>query len=260
VTALELRAVGVTAGGRAVLADVSLAVAPGEWAALVGPNGAGKTTTLRAIAGLVSHAGTVLIGGTDAAALGRRARARRVAVVPQVPVTPPDMSVADYVRLGRTPHLAPLAREGAADRAAAAQALGRLDLAGLAGRPMGTLSGGERQRAVLARALAQEPRVVLLDEPTSALDLARQQQVLELVDGLRRGDGLTVVAAMHDLTSVALYADRVHLLSGGRLVVSGAPREVLREDLLGAHYGAAVRVLDAGGELVVVPGRAGVAA
>jgi iron complex transport system ATP-binding protein len=108
---------------------------------------------------------------------------------------------------------------------------------------------------VLARALAQEADVLLLDEPTSALDLARQQQVLELVDGLRRQDGLAVLAAMHDLTAVSLYADTVHLLSRGRLVASGPPRAVLRADLLSEHYGAGIRVLDDDGDLVVVAAR-----
>jgi iron complex transport system ATP-binding protein len=254
-TGVTLGGLRVTLGERAIVDDVTLAVSAGEWAALIGRNGAGKTTTLRAIAGLVAHGGTVRIGAADAAALGRRERARRVALVPQAPVTPADMTVGDYVLLGRTPHTGWFGHESASDRAAASRALARLDLTALARRAIGSLSGGERQRAVLARALAQEAGVVLLDEPTSALDLARQQQVLELVDDLRREAGLAVLAAMHDLTSVSLYADRVHLLSAGRLVASGAPREVLRPELLSEHYGAAVRVLDHEGELVVVPAR-----
>jgi iron complex transport system ATP-binding protein len=161
------------------------------------------------------------------------------------------------VLLGRTPHAGSFGGAGRRDRAAADRALERLDLVMFARRAVGSLSGGERQRAVLARALAQEARVILLDEPTSALDLARQQQVLELVDGLRREEGLTVLAAMHDLTAVAQYADRVHLLSGGRLVASGTAREVLRADLLGEHFGATVQVLDHDGALVVVPVRSG---
>jgi cobalamin transport system ATP-binding protein len=131
----------------------------------------------------------------------------------------------------------------------------RLELTEFAERPVGSLSGGERQRAVLARALAQEAEVLLLDEPTSALDLARQQQVLELVERLRREDGLAVLAAMHDLSAVALYADDVHLLGAGRLVASGAAREVLHADVLSEHYGAAIRVLDHDGELVIVAAR-----
>jgi iron complex transport system ATP-binding protein len=185
----------------------------------------------------------------------RRERARRVAMVPQIPTTPPDMTVRAYVLLGRTPYVGYFGGESGADRAAADRALARLELEPLAHRPLGSLSGGERQRAVLARALAQEADILLLDEPTSALDLARQQQVLELVDGLRHEDGLAVLAAMHDLTAVALYADDVHLLGGGRLVASGPARAVLRADVLAEHYGAAIRVLDHDGELVVVAAR-----
>ena len=255
-TALALDGLSVALGGRAVVDGISLAVAEGRWAALIGPNGAGKTSTLRAVAGLVRHGGRVLVGGADATGVHRRKRAQRVALVPQLPTTPPEMTVREYVLLGRTPHVGYFSSEGRSDRAAAAQALARLELAAFAERRLGSLSGGERQRAVLARALAQEAGVLLLDEPTSALDLARQQQVLELVDDLRRQDGLAVLAAMHDLTAVSLYADDVHLLDRGRLVASGAARDVLRADLLTAHYGAAIRVLDHDGELVVVAARA----
>jgi iron complex transport system ATP-binding protein len=255
VSALELREVSVALGGRTVVHDVSLSVAAGQWAALVGANGSGKTTTLRAIAGFVRHDGRVLVSGVEAAGLRRRERARLIAVVPQLPATPPDMTVREYVLLGRTPHTGYFGGEGRADRAAVEGAIARLDLGTLADRPLGWLSGGERQRAVLARALAQEAGVLLLDEPTSALDLARQQQVLELVDALRREDGLAVLAAMHDLTAVSLYADEVHLLGGGRLVASGAARDVLRDDVLSEHYGAAIRVLEEDGGLVVVPAR-----
>jgi iron complex transport system ATP-binding protein len=256
----ELRSLSVTLEGEAIVRDVSLTAAAGDWAALIGPNGAGKTTLLRAVAGLLAHRGTVLLDGADAAGLGRRERARRIAVVPQSPAVPPHMSVREYVLLGRTPHAGAFGGLGARDRAAARRALERLELGAFADRAVASLSGGERQRAVLARAVAQEARLVLLDEPTSALDLARQQQVLDLVDALRREEGNAVLAAMHDLTGVAQYADRVHLLSGGRLVASGPPAAVLRADVLGEHFGAAVRVIEDDGELIVVPVRAGVAA
>jgi iron complex transport system ATP-binding protein len=252
---LRIEALAVELGRRTVLDRISLEVERGRWAALIGPNGAGKTTLLRAIAGLVSHCGTVLLDGADGAGLSRRERARRVAVVPQDPVVPPAISVRDYVLLGRTPHVGYFGVERDRDRRAADRALARLGLEAFAKRWMGTLSGGERQRVVLARALAQEARILLLDEPTSALDLARQQQVLELVDRLRRDEGLTVVTAMHDLTLAASYADQVHLLSEGRLVASGAPAEVLRSRLLGEHFGATVRVFDHDGQIVVMPFR-----
>jgi iron complex transport system ATP-binding protein len=254
-SALSLDRLSVALARRTVVADLSLSVQAGRWGALIGANGAGKTTTLRAVAGFVRYGGRILVSGVDAAGLRRRERARLIAVVPQIPTTPPDMTVREYVLLGRTPYTGYFGGSGRGDRVATDRAIERLDLAAFAERPLGSLSGGERQRAVLARALAQEAAILLLDEPTSALDLARQQQVLELVDELRRSDGLAVLAAMHDLTAVSLYADEVHLLGRGRLVASGAPRDVLRAEVLTEHFGAAIRVLDDGGELVVVPAR-----
>ena len=254
-TAIALDGVTVTLGGRPVVRDVEAVVEHGEWVALIGPNGAGKTTLLRAIAGLVRHDGAVSLLGRPAASLDRRQRARAVAVVPQAPETPPWLTVAEYVLMGRTPHLGPLARESAADRDSAARALGLLELDSLADRPLGTLSGGERQRAVVARAVAQQASIVLLDEPTAALDIGHQQQALELLDGLRAREGLTLVAAMHDLTLAAQYADRVVLLSDGRIVADGAPVDVLTEETLAEHYGATVRVVTVDDRLAVLATR-----
>ena len=254
-TAIGLHGVTVELGGRAVVDRVSASVERGEWVALIGPNGAGKTTLLRAIAGLLRHDGRVSLLGRDAATLDRRERARLLAVVPQTPETPPWLTVAEYVLMGRTPHLGPLARESAADRDAAWHALERLQLEELAERPLGTLSGGERQRAVVARALAQEASIVLLDEPTAALDIGHQQQALELLDDLRGPDGLTLVAAMHDLTLAAQYADRVLMLSDGGIVADGPPVEVLTEAMLAEHFGAAVRVVTVDQRLAVLPTR-----
>ena len=165
------------------------------------------------------------------------------------------MTVAEYVLLGRTPHLGPLAKEGTRDRVVAARALDRLDLLRYRGRLLGTLSGGERQRVVVARALAQEARIVLLDEPTASLDIGHQQQALELLDVLRAESGLTLVAAMHDLTLAAQYADRMVLLDDGRVVADGAPPDVLTERLIGAHYEAAIQVVDVDGQIAVIPSR-----
>ena len=254
-TAIELDRVTVTLGGRAVVDAVDLWVAEGEWVALIGPNGAGKTTMLRAIAGLVPFAGTIALHGRSTREMQRREIARAVAVVPQDPSTPPWMTVAEYVLLGRTPHLGALAREGAGDHLAAARALDRLDLLGYGDRLLGTLSGGEKQRAVVARALAQEARIVLLDEPTAALDIGHQQQALELLDDLRGQSGLTLVAAMHDLTLAAQYADRMVLLDEGRIVADGPPAEVLTEALIAEHYTATIEVVDVGGRIAIVPSR-----
>ena len=257
-TALTLRDLSVELGGSPILDDITGSVDHGEWVTVIGPNGAGKSTLLRAVAGLVPRKGAVEIGGEDGASLGRRDLARRVALVPQIPELPPSMTVAEYVLLGRTPHQGYLAREGAHDLEIADAALLRLDLVDFASRRLGTLSGGERQRAVLARALAQQAPILLLDEPTNALDVGRGQQALELVDALRREAGLTVLAAMHDLTLAGQYADRLLLLDGGRIVAAGAVPDVLTDELISRHYGAFVRVLrDDDGRVVVVPVRHG---
>jgi iron complex transport system ATP-binding protein len=255
VSSIALERVVVEAGGRRLVDDVSLTIEPGSWVSLLGPNGAGKTTLLRVLAGLRRFSGTVRLGGRSLAELGRREAARQVALVPQIPILPPAMSVGDYVLLGRTPHLGVLAREGAGDRRAASDALGRLELDALAERALASLSGGELQRAVLARALAQAAPILLLDEPTTALDIGHQQQVLELVDELRHDHHLTVVATMHDLTLAAQYGDRVALLDDGKLLATGTASEVFTEPGLAALYGARVRVLRDGDSLVVVPVR-----
>jgi iron complex transport system ATP-binding protein len=254
-SAIALDGVSVSLGGKVVVRDVHLQVEQGEWVALIGPNGAGKTTLLRAIAGLVRHDGAIALEGSPVAGLSRRERARRVAVVPQEPEIPPWLTVSEYVLLGRTPHLGPLAREGVHDGDAAARALVELDLYGLRDRTLGTLSGGERQRVVVARALAQEASIVLLDEPTAALDIGHQQQALEVLDELRVAGGLTLVAAMHDLTLAAQYADRVVLLDDGAVVADGRPEAVLTEELLGVHYGTTVRVVTVDERVAVLPRR-----
>jgi iron complex transport system ATP-binding protein len=253
--AIKLRSVSVTLGGKRVVDEVDASVATGEWLALIGPNGAGKTTLLRAIARLLPFEGQIALAGTPLAELPRSELARMLAVVPQEPSTPSWMTVSEYVLLGRTPYLGAFAKEGERDREAAARALARLDLLAYRGRRLGTLSGGEKQRVVVARALAQEARIVLLDEPTSALDIGHQQQALELLDVLRAEDGLTLVAAMHDLTMASQYADRMLLLERGRVAADGSPADVLTEALVAGHYGASVDVVAVGGALAVVPRR-----
>jgi iron complex transport system ATP-binding protein len=252
---IELRAVTVELGGVRVVDQVDVTVPDGEWLALIGPNGAGKTTLLRAIARLVPFSGEIALAGRPVTALSRSEVARLVAVVPQEPATPPWLTVAEYVLLGRTPHLGPLAKESARDRDAAARSLARLDLLSFADRRLGTLSGGEKQRVVVARALAQEAAIVLLDEPTAALDIGHQQQALELLDGLREESGLTLVSAMHDLTLAALYADRMVLLDSGRVAADGEPGNVLTEEAIARHYGASIDVVPVNGRIAVVPRR-----
>jgi len=258
VTAVELRGVSVDLDRRPVLRDLDLTVPGGARLGLIGPNGSGKTTLLRAVAGLVPHRGQVQIGDAPPGSLSRRELARRIALVPQAPAVPAGITVSDYVLLGRTPYIPYLGTETRRDLAIVADVLDHLDLGAFAGRALDSLSGGERQRAVLARALAQQAPVLLLDEPTTGLDVGHQQQVMELVDTLRRDLELTVVSAMHDLTLAGQFADQLVLLDRGRVAAAGPPRAVLTEEVIARHYHASVRVLeDPGGGTVVVPVRAG---
>ncbi|MEO3871354.1 ABC transporter ATP-binding protein [Nonomuraea sp. B12E4] len=239
---IETAGLSVRLGDREVLGEVDLRVRGGDWLAIIGPNGAGKSTLLKAVMGLVAHRGSVTLDGRPGAGLKPRERARLLAYAPQAPALPPDMTVFDYALLGRTPYIPYLGRESRHDRDVTESVLDRLDLTALAMRRVGELSGGERQRVVLARALAQQAPVLLLDEPTTALDLGHQQQVLELVDRLRRADGLTVVTTLHDLTVAGLYADALLLLADGRAAALGEPDEVLTEELVGRHFDAHVKI------------------
>jgi iron complex transport system ATP-binding protein len=253
---IVLEELSVHYDGVCAVSSVTSTVATGEWVALIGPNGAGKTSLLRSIAGLVDYRGSIRLGGVPLAELGRRRLSQLVSYVPQNPEIPADMTVADYVLLGRTPHISYLGSEGAGDRRAASDVLERLALSALADRELDTLSGGELQRLVLARALAQEAPILLLDEPTSALDLGRRVEALELVDSLRRERELTVVSAMHDLTLAGQFAQRLLLLVDGRVAADGPPPVVLDEQLLAARFGHGVTVLRTPeGEIVVVPTR-----
>ena len=252
-TQLEVRSLGVRIDKSVLLRDVDLAVYAGEWVGLIGPNGAGKTTLLHAITGLVDSVGAVHVGGDDIADLPPLRRARRVALVPQRPVVPAGMEAFSYVLLGRTPHLGYLASEGRHDVQVALEAMEELGVDDLAHRDIATLSGGELQRVVLARALAQQADVLLLDEPTSALDVGNQQQVLEVIDGLRSLRGLTVLSAIHDLTLAAQFCDRLVLLSDGEVAATGRPDEVLTEETIRVHYDANVNIVWIGDQLAVIP-------
>jgi iron complex transport system ATP-binding protein len=242
-----LRGVEIAYESEVVVSGLDLSVSSGEWLALIGPNGAGKTSILRAIARLVAYSGEIRIGTQVVADMSGRELARRVAMVMQEPHMPEGMSVSQYVLLGRSPHLAYFGKEGRGDQRVVADILERLALGRLAARRLDHLSGGERQRAAIARALAQQAPVLLVDEPTSSLDVGRQQEVLELIDGLRAEQGLTVIAAMHDLTLAGQYAHRLALLVAGKLVAVGSPAEVLTEPAIADHYGAQVRVLQLNG-------------
>ena len=229
--------------GRPVLHGVSLEVHAGEIVALVGPNGAGKSTLVRAISGIVpASGGTIRIGEVDLVRLRPVERARLVAVVPQAVSLPEAFTVAEIVLMGRTPYLPLWAGEGKRDCEIAWEAMRRTAVEKLADRRAGELSGGERQRAVIARALAQEPRVLLLDEATAHLDLKHQVAVLELVRSLARQHGLAVLATLHDLNQAALYADRVALLVEGRIVAAGPAGHVFAAQALEEAFGVRIAV------------------
>ena len=255
-SSLAFDQVGVRYGKTVALQAFTDHVRPGEWLCLIGPNGAGKSSVLRTVAGLARHTGTITVDGAPLFERSPRRRAALVAFVPQAPLMPDDMTGQEYVLLGRNPYIAYFGSETKHDRALVRDVLGRLDLLSFADRPLGTLSGGERQRLVIARAVAQEAPILLLDEPTSALDIGHQQQALELVDRLRRENGLTVVSAMHDLTLAGLYADRLVMLNEGYTVAGGTPAEVLRAETLSEFYGVSVTVMHApDGTVAVVPKR-----
>lgn len=254
-TGVGFKDVSVRLDGKPIISDLDLYIPADSWLGIIGPNGAGKTTLLRALTGAVPVSGSIEIGEASISGLDRRSLARMIAYVPQLPYIPRAMQVIDYVLMGRTPYISYFGVEKSSDVRVVEEVLARLDLVEFADRPLGSLSGGELQRVVLARALAQKAPILVLDEPTSALDVGHQQQVLELVDQLRREHELTVISAMHDLTLAGQFADRLVLLRDGRIVAHGTADQVLTERAISVHYGASVKVVRDNGTVIVVPTR-----
>ncbi|WP_116950986.1 ABC transporter ATP-binding protein [Jiangella endophytica] len=237
---LRLDRLTVTIDGADLVRDLSLDVADGTVVGLIGPNGSGKSTALRCVyRALRPTRGTVWIGGDDLAGLGRRDGARRIAALTQQGGSDLDFTVEEVVALGRAPHQRGNQPLTARERELCRTAMRRLDLLHLAGRGVLSLSGGERQRVLVARALVQEPRVLVLDEPTNHLDVRHQIELL----GMLRGAGLTVLVVLHDLNLAAAVCDRIGVLDGGRLVAAGDPAGVLTEALVRDVFGVAATVV-----------------
>jgi iron complex transport system ATP-binding protein len=249
---LATRALVLSVGGRIVLSDVSLGIGACSLVAVVGANGAGKTTLLRALAGLVTpHAGSVTLDGRALADWEPGALGRQVAYLPQDRLAHWPLAVRDIVALGRLPHAGTRGNGPAEDRAAVGAALATFDLEGLAARPVTELSGGERARVLIARAFAQEARILIADEPTAGLDPAHQLGLFERFVELTRRGG-SVIVALHDLGLAARFAHRIVLLAGGRIVAAGPARDTLTEANLAAAYGVRARLAEVDGVPVVV--------
>lgn len=241
---LAFHGVRLDYGARRVLDGIDCTIAPGELACLVGPNGAGKTTLLRLATGLLRPtAGRVELDGEPVAAISRDRLARTVAVVPGQAALPFSMRVEEVVALGRIPHEARFTGPSPADRDAVDRAMARAGIEHLRGRDARELSLGERQLVLIATALAQEGRLLILDEPTVHLDLRHQVEILQLLAGLARRDGITVVAVLHDLGLAAAIFPRLVLLHEGRVAADGPPAEVLAPERVRRVYGVDPRYL-----------------
>ncbi len=241
--ALAMERLAFAYGRTPILAGLDLSVATGTITGILGPNGSGKTTLVRlASAALRPSAGCITLFGSDLASLPDRERARSVAVVPQETHPIFEFTVEEVVRMGRAPHLGLLGLERPGDLRISREAMERCEVAHVRGRSFRALSGGERQRVMLARALAQEARLLLLDEPTAFLDLKHRLAVYALLGRLHRDSGLTVVVVSHDINLAARHCDRLVLLRCGSIAADGTPAEVLRPEPIRSVYEIDVEV------------------
>jgi len=241
---LDVRNISFGYNGGLLLKDISFAVSPGELIALVGPNGSGKTTLLKIMLGLLTpNSGDVILNGHNLATLEPKARAKTIAYVSQQPALSFPLTVRELVVLGRYPH-GVRGSETAADQTAIEQALGKAAATELSTRRFNTLSGGEKQKVLIARALAQSTKVLLLDEPTLHLDLNFQLQILSALKRLCVDEGITVITVLHDINLVSLFADKALLLSDGALRSFGPVSEVVNENNIRDLLCVAMKVID----------------
>ena len=221
-----------------VLDRLEFAISRGQQTALLGANGAGKTTLMRCISKtLPPTEGAILLDNMDLKALSPRELARTMAVVPQETRADFDFSVEETVLMGRLPYLKRFTSEGDDERSIARRAMALTGVSHLSGRSIATLSGGEKQRVIIARALCQEPQLLLLDEPTANLDLGYQHNLLEMITGLNREQGITIIAAIHDLNLASRFFDQMILLAGGKVLAAGTAEEVITPELIRTAYG-----------------------
>jgi len=228
---------------RPVLNGLSFSVYAGEFFIIIGPNGSGKTTLVKVISGAAKlRSGAVEILGLPLRSYSGKELARSVAVVPQIAPVDIPFSVAEVVLMGRSPHLGLLGLERRKDLEIAQRAMAFTGVEHLAGRKLEQLSSGERQRVLIARAICQQARIIVLDEPTASLDLAHQVRIMDLMERLRREQGITVIMVSHDLNLAAMYADRLLLMNQGSVVRLGDPGEVLTFETLEQTYGCVLLV------------------
>lgn len=240
---VRLEGIGFRYDREWVLKDISFHVAAGDFVGVIGPNGSGKTTLLRIIDGLlVPQDGGVWINDTPVGNMKRRDIARVIAVVPQESEMTFPFTVEEVVLMGRSPHIGMMSFEGETDFRVARQSMDMTGISELAERRMNELSGGERQRVLIARALAQEPEIMLLDEPTAFLDIRHQMEILELSRKLNRAKGVTVIAVTHDINLASMYCDRIIFLQKGSIRCMGRPDEVISEANIRDVYGMQVLV------------------
>jgi len=239
-----------------VARDLSLAIPAGKVTCIVGANACGKSTLLRALARLLKPAaGSVLLDGQRIHSMSTKEVATKLGILPQTPLAPEGITVADLVSRGRHPHQTWLRQWSERDESVVVEAMRVTGTVELAGRPVDELSGGQRQRAWIAMALAQDTDLMLLDEPTTYLDLAHQIDVLDLLVDLNRAHGRTIVLVLHDLNQAARYSDHLVAMKGGAVVASGPPVEVITEDLVGDVFGLSTRVVvdEVSGTPLVLP-------